>query len=1071
MYLKRIELTGFKSFPDKYEIIMDNKITGIVGPNGSGKSNICDAILWVLGEQNARNLRGSKMEDIIFNGTQTRKQKSYCEVVLIFDNMDGRLMADYSEIQISRKMYRSGESEYSLNGTSCRLKDILNLFRDTGIGREGYSIVGQGKIDEILNEKAVSRRKVFEEAAGVMKYRVSKEETERKLLRTEENLIRVNDVIEELSIHLEPIKIQCENAKKYLALKEEEKTLEINLFLKEYENGNDRIERLKKEVSGIEDETNEMSLNLGVTKDSYENAVLNLTDIDERISELNEKISSFKAKEENLTGKVLLFTEKKENINSQINRLNLEIQKNVSNIADVTQGIKDEYLAISEIEEKLNDLSLNIEELNSKINNLRENNGGIDAELVKTEIIKLMNQLSEVKSALAADDAKKNAIDTRNEELKKALDSVSNQLIQTQKLTDEQNEEKIKIQTQKTDIVKQLENVLSDIKKEEDTIARAKQELSEKLRKLDQLSSQIKMLKDLNDSFEGYHESVKSLLKAAESRNDISEKIISSVVSAIKVDEEYEIAIETALGAAAQNIVVKDEYGAKYLIEFLRKNNMGRVSFLPLKTLKARYLSSEERRFLKDDGVIGIASELIEIKEESKVAIDFLLARTVLVKDIDSAISVMKRCGSFRAVTLKGDVFNPSGVITGGSVHKKTFNLLSRERILTETQKTYGSLYDETQSLNLNIRTSEIALTGRKQKRSELLDSNHAYEVKLSAMEQKAESLFSKLEDLGKDSERISSEISENEDTKLKINSSIEKGSIKRNAVQKLIGDKEESLKSLEKISAQAEFELDKLKEELNLFKVQESSLKTDKQARETAVLRLKSQIKDLENENKNKADEIEKFKENLNEAGNLIFGAEEELKEVKISSGKANEEFNSALSIKEKLNEDIKSQIDKRTGIEDRLNDISDRKNKAEVSIARTETNLENAQNRIWDEYMLTYANALEFKQDINISESQRRLSSIKEEICEMGPINPNAPKDYARSSERYEFLKEQSADLSRAKEDLNKVICELVKYMEENFRDRFKIINEYFKESFSALFNGGHAELILLDEGNIME
>lgn len=677
MYLKRIELNGFKSFPEKYEILMDKNITGIVGPNGSGKSNICDAIRWVLGEQSAKSLRGDKMEDVIFDGTQTRKKKSYCEVSLVFDNEDRRLMSDFSEIQISRKMYRTGESEYYINNSSVRLKDVLELFRDTGVGKEGYSIVGQGRIDEIINEKAAARRKVFEEAAGIMKYRVRKEEAERKLQRTDDNLIRVNDIVEELSSQIEPLRIQCEQAKKFFSLRERQKDLEINLFLHEFDKAEEKISKYESEISAFNEETDLLEKELEKLSMGRDAEEEELFEVENRIIQINESISNIKAKSENISGQLNLLNEKKANVHSQITRYESEIEECKEKIAGISEIIvsaneKDRALSdeMQQLDGKIKDISTSISNLTSYAN------GNVDLDEIQSQIINRINELSDIKSSIAALEASRLSFDTREEEYSSKVAVLKREIADFEKQIANKEAELADLKSKKSRNIVLSNEISSELFDAKQDIEKKKEELNKLLSEKFDISSQIKMLKDLKDSLDGYQDSVKALLKAAKEDSEINKRIIGSVISSLNVEERYETAIEMALGAAAQNIVVENEQDAKYLIEYLRNSRSGRVSFLPLTSLKVKELLDDEAECLKEKGIVGVASSLVECDNKVKKAIDFLLGRVVVAENADDAIRIMKKYGTFKIITLLGDVFNPSGVITGGSVRKKNIQLI-----------------------------------------------------------------------------------------------------------------------------------------------------------------------------------------------------------------------------------------------------------------------------------------------------------------------------------------------------------------------------------------------------------
>lgn len=1071
MFLKRIELNGFKSFPEKYEILMDDKITGIVGPNGSGKSNIGDAVRWVLGEQSAKSLRGERMEDIIFNGTQLRKQKSYCEVSLTFNNANGRILSDYSEIEVTRKMYRSGESEYYINKQNCRLKDILDLFRDTGIGKEGYSIIGQGKIDEILNEKAISRRKVFEEAAGIMKYRVRKEESERKLAKTEENLTRVHDIIDELEYQIEPLKAQCEDAKRYLKLKEKQKDLEINIFLNTYERGKDRIEKLKKELKGLEEENVQKTFELAGLKNTSQSDDEIIDRIDNDLLQINYTISTNFADIERFEGDARLEAERKKHLAEEIKRLEAEVaqgseaigRQNSQNAqAEASLVLLKDTIAQKEgFESQLKESILSVAQGSPE---------DIEPETMQQAYKMLQNEFSEIKSLISSFAAKKDSLEAKDKELENEISKIKEEI---QKVELDENVAQTaadQVITEKSKLLASANETTAKIKDLEVLYKNRADEKAGLQRKADSISSRIKMLQDMRDSHEGYIESVKALLSAADRDPSLKQRIIGPVAEQIQVPELLEIPIEAVLGTGMQNIIVNDEYAAKALIEHLRKNSLGKVTFLPLQALKAKGLSNEEKALINRKGVLGIASELIKTKPNVKKAIDFLLARTVITEDMDTAITIMREAGySFRTVTLEGDVLNPGGVITGGSQKQKAFGLVSRDRMQEQAVAESKSVLEAIGKINIDEINEKLeALVSERQI---LLNGMHQKDLTLISLEEKKKALENIKNDLKNRVSGLKNQLHAVQSELLSISAELKVKIEKQEEIQAAILKKEALIHELEQKNAQMNIETQSLKEKLSAVQIELASLYSQRENRQRDLERIGAEIQNTRTGISEKEQRMLVCRQDLQAMGEKEAELQKSIVSERAKAVELDRKLKEIAQYKETVQAKIKSKALSRQNLQDSLNTLLEKRLRFEMQITKLETDIENAQNRIWEDYQLTYLNAVELRSKTNLSSAQQEIENIREEIRLMGNINPNAVDDYNRVLERRNFLASQRADLEKAIEDLQKVIEELMHNMRTSFKDRFQIINEYFKEAFTELFGGGSAYLKLQDDNDIME
>ena len=700
MYLKRLELQGFKSFADKTILEFMPGITTVIGPNGSGKSNISDAIRWVLGEQSIKSLRGAKSEDIIFAGTQNRKSLGFAEASLVFDNNDGKLPIEYAEVTVTRRIYRTGETGYFINKTPCRLKDILELFMDTGIGKDGYSIIGQGKIDEILSNKSEDRRHIFEEAAGIVKYRSRKEDSEKKLERAKLNLLRINDILAEIENNIEPLKIQSEKAKKFLSLREELKGIEVGLFLYNIDLYKERLEKIT---------ADEEIMN--ATYESEENS--------QKLK--NEEKNNLKLEINNLIEEI----EKMQNIGfestNQIEKINSNINVSEERINNIKENNIRYETEINELIEKINELTEEEKQHIAKKENLYNNKEKFEKELKEKEeeLSKLTTKLSskqleiENKKRIIEENTDNkyemqneiNTQDVKVDSIIKNVKSKTEELDLTISELDQSRLKKSEIEQNFLDIENKRNKIKNDLSEIENKKIEADNKIKTYELQINQLGqeirikeSRLKFLEETEKEKEGYTKSVKSLLKSAEVNEELKKGLHDVVANLINVKKEYEIAIEMALGASLQNVVTETEQDAKRLIEYLRNNNLGRVTFLPISAVNGKKL---EKAHLNIKGVIGIASDLVEYNNKYDGIFKNLLGRTVIVEDMEAGVAVAKKNSySFRIVTLKGDIINSSGAMTGGSVQAKTVNILGRSREIE-------ALKEELKSLDIKIKNKE----------------------------------------------------------------------------------------------------------------------------------------------------------------------------------------------------------------------------------------------------------------------------------------------------------------------------------------------------------------------------
>ena len=1072
MYLKRLEMYGFKSFADKTVLEFMPGITTVIGPNGSGKSNISDCIRWILGEQSMKSLRGAKSEDIIFAGTQNRKSLGFAEGSIVIDNSDGKLPIEYTEVTVTRKIYRSGESGYFINKVPCRLKDILELFMDTGIGKDGYSIIGQGKIDEILSNKSEDRRHIFEEAAGIVKYRTRKEESEKKLEQTKVNLLRINDIVSEIESNIEPLKAQSEKARKFLDLREELKGNEVGLFLYNIEDYKNKMQEIKENIDIFDTQKTR-------EEEKYNNLQREKEDLKLKVDKLLEEIE----KAQNLGFE---NEKRKEQYNSEIKIAEERILNNEENDTRYEKEIQD-------LEKKNKELE---EEKKSKIDkkeNLLNNKEKFDKELKEKEeeLAKYSKTLSE----------KELEIENKKQIVEKNIDSKYELIgnINTEKANFENLEKRGKtLKTEKEDTISELDKVRSEkeelskgfyeiqknrneIIKNIEEINAKKTESTEKINafetKVNNLQTEYRMkepryrfLVETEKEKEGYARSVKALLEAIEKNSTLKKGVNGVLANLISVDSKYEIAIEMALGAAIQNIVTDTEDEAKKLVNYLRENNLGRASFLPISSVKGNKLAKIDKTGI--NGFVGIASDLVETNKKYDEILQNLLGRTVIVENIDNAVALAKKNKySFKIVTLEGDVINPSGAISGGSVQKKTVSLLGRgkeikslEKELKNIQKNIEKLQEEEKAYKESI--SEVLNSFEiEQKKLQVIEITYATEnqkqenIKLEILKQEA-----KLEKIKEDLEKLEQEKTECTNRQKEYEERMQTLEEENSKLNLVIEEFTNSNKDNQKYIDDLNFDITNLKISVSSFDESETSIN---EMVDRINSDIENNIKSIENKN-NLREQISVTNKELKEKIVSIEEAINNLEKEVLNSSEKVEELKKARSSKNEKMTNIEKEIEEQSSkIEDLKNQIS----KLDVRNSKIELELNQVINRMWEDYELTPNNTGDIKKAENPVEIQKKVNELRTQIKELGSVNIDSIQEYKELKERYDFMSEQRLDLEESSNKLKKVINEMTNTMKEQFSEQFKIINKNFGEVFKELFGGGKAELILSDETNILE
>lgn len=1076
MYLKSLEIQGFKSFADKIVLHFNSGLTSVVGPNGSGKSNIADAVRWVLGEQSAKTLRGSRMEDVIFSGTQQRKPVGFASVSLVIDNTDRTLPIDFSEVTISRRMYRSGESEYAINKTPCRLKDITELFMNTGVGREGYSIIGQGRIDEILSARSEERRLVFEEAASITKYKARKKEAERKLESTRQNLLRINDIISELEAQLEPLAQQAEKAKQFVSLSNELKDIEVSLFL-------DTIDKLKKKISEVEAQADGLK---------------------EQIDEENRRVENIRSSNKSKNERMERLKQEAEKVRQSIRALETGIEKNEGNIR-VTEEKINHLLSSNEgygedirgFKERMASLTADVERKEKRLEQLAKDSERFSRLLSEAEeqLAAIMARLDE--SERIIEEAKQAVMDKQDQlsDAKIRANNLKNDLENYRQLKGRLSEDIRQALLEKDRTRMEIEDLENSLRKTREDIAAAKEAsgglekqrslISDKLdslrqkrdaarRDLQGLESRHKVLLDMEATMEGYSHSVKSVLSACRQDPEFSRGIYGALAQLINVREQYEIAIEVCLGGALQNIITEDEYAAKRAIELLKSRNLGRATFLPVSSVKPKMLESEMLEHIRAmPGFEGIASDMVSCSSRFRGIILSLLGRTVIVDNMDSAIRMARRFGyAFRIVTREGELLNAGGSITGGSQSSKLSSLISRHRVIKELETRIKSAEERQKELDEAIHAAE-------QESSEITEQLEANRKALSDLELVRLRDESRLASLNENMKRLTARadmLKQQEEEMDGIIRKVEAESAQEAEKAREIEEEIQSLKDLIQShqikNKDEQARRDQLHTDINDYRVSVNSIAVSIQNLKEQLAQLKEEQSSLsgnlekrEADRRHNLERIEEMKANIAGLRERMRSLNEEKNGLELKSESIAEEMRV-------LEEELAGMLDAVTGHNNTIMSLQEEMGRLEARKAKMEAELETVQNKLWDEYGLTYGNAESYRQEItNVRATQTRIAELKAEIRDLGPVNVSAIDDYAKTRERYAFMKTQRDDLVKSEEKLSRIIHDITQVMKKQFIEQFALINRNFSMVFKELFEGGHAEVRLADEENVLE
>ena len=1069
MFLKRLDVVGFKSFAERISVDFVPGVTAVVGPNGSGKSNITDSIRWVLGEQSAKSLRGTKMEDIIFAGSDSRKALNFAEVTLTLDNEDQSLPLDYNEVSVTRRVYRSGDSEYLINKQNCRLKDIVDLFMDSGLGREAFSIISQGRVEEILNSKPEDRRTIFEEAAGVLKYKSRKKKAESKLFETQENLNRVTDIIHELEGQVEPLKIQASIAKDYLQQKEELEQIEVALTAYEIEELHARWEQLSKQLEQHKEDEIKQSAVLQKKEAEIEKMRDQLAALDESVSDLQNVLLHASEELEKLEGRREVLKERKKNSSQNKGQLEKNIEELTASIAllekqkaeceESVSGLAAEASALQkELQEKQEQLKLYSEDVELKIDSIKS-----DYIEVLNEQAGAKNEKIYIEQQLQQQAAKGSRLDNDNDRFVSIRDEINEKKAEIEKKAaasqqELENQGRIFFEEQK-----RLESLRNNYEKQEKTLYQAYQYLQ-------QAKSKKEMLEEMEEDYSGFFQGVKEVLKA---RNTRLQGIEGAIAELIHVPKQYETAVETALGGAMQHIVVQNEENARAAIQFLKQKSFGRATFLPLSIIKGKFLASSQLALLSGNSAyIGTAADLIQFDQKYAEVVKSLLGNVVIARDLKGANEIAKMLQyRSRIVTLDGDVVNPGGSMTGGAVKQKSSSLLSRKGELEDLTKKLADMEEQTSQLESKVKS--------------LKAETQVSEARLEELRKTGEDLRFKQQGLKGDLREVELE-------QKNIN---ERLSVYDSEKTQLDSDKEK----LESRLIELDGLLAKYRQDLVQFDKEIVRLTELKNSNSTSKDTLVSEISDLKISLASKKEQHSHVKEKLDSA---VLQAGEQSSKLDIlkedlsllssemtdsSSGETQLEEAAKRKLQDK-NETLKlisSRRNERLELQNRLEDqeleskelrrllkgINEVLKDEEVKLNRLDVELDNKLAQLREEYLLSYEAAKEqYPLTIPADEARRRVKLIKMAIEELGTVNLGAIEEYERVSERYEFLSEQKNDLQEAKDTLFLVIEEMDHEMKKRFEQTFTAIRSHFESVFQALFGGGRADLRLTQPDDLL-
>ncbi len=1071
MNFEKVEIYGFKSFADKVEIKFNDGITGIVGPNGCGKSNVSDAIRWVLGEQSAKNLRGSSMQDVIFSGTQNRKSLSYCEVSLFFDNTSKIFDLDYNQVIITRKLYRSGESEYFINKQQARLKDIIGLLHQCGIGKEGYTIIGQGKVEEIISAKPEDRRAIFEEATGIAHFKTRKVESERKLDRTHENIVRYGDILTEIENQLAPLERQAAKAKEFNELSEQLKHHELNTYIAKAEGVETAKNKINVRIKAVDEETAQRNRELEKTQNEYDKIFAEINDADNKLRTLNSELLEKRVNIEKAFGNRKLFQERIKYFNDQIQNNRAEIESNLKIIKEATAEIENDKKSLKAAQVDFADCEKRLEKEKDALTSLTQKIalGEEIASANTKKVIESLETLTDIKVNKGTISIEKTNLTEKREELQARLDDYCAK-------RDAAFTAKEKTDNAINALDRSIFEAKNKIEAKEEEVRNGNEEVSKIDNKIFLLNGELarleqtdKMLKAFKENHEGFAFPIKTLLNNAKKNAELDKRIVGVVAELIKYDKKFELALARSLSAAAQNVVTRTPDDAKYLIKYLKANDIGKATFLPITSVKERVNGAEIRRALSETGALGIADELVKYNADYKSVITNLLANTLIVDTLDNATRIAEKYRfCFKIVTLEGEVFSTQGSMTGGSDKGARIDHMSADRRIEENLE---RLKAKTAELN----ALKAQKTSLESKRDVAFDELHVLDdlcvqkrQSLALEREKLNNTEKILSDVDKEIERVNElirsvdeRISEIDEKYRAVNSGSERLQADKETAQISAKKHQEEFDSLKKLR-------DACSERCTELQVNLTKLKADITSYEDNITRLERMQRDCEYN-------VKTLEENVNSQTGII----EQLKldEEKVSLSKEEQEEVNALRNKIEeietgkvtLRDKLAKSDEKKNYLTEEISRLADKKNEEKISLAKIDSDLEYLQQSVWEDYQHTYETALQFKEDnYDAVRGEQEINRIRRKRNSLGAINAQAIDDCKALKERYDEMTTQKEDLINAENDLKEAIEKIKAEMLTQFNEGFEKINENFQKIFKELFGGGRA-MLELDYTNV--
>ncbi len=1070
MYLKNIEVHGFKSFAQKINFEFHNGITGIVGPNGSGKSNVGDAVRWVLGEQSAKQLRGGNMQDVIFSGTETRKPLSFASVAITLDNSDHKLPIDFNEVTVTRRLYRSGESEYLINGSACRLKDINEMFYDTGIGKEGYSIIGQGQIDKILSGKPEERRELFDEAAGIVKFKRRKAATIKKLQDEQANLVRVTDILSELTRQLGPLERQSETARIYLARRDTLRELDVNSFLLENEETSRELKELDAKNTQANEELEENQKAYGQTKVEYDRLEEELEQLNVQMDQLREETQNKAIRRQQLDGEIKVLREQisagvqnEEHYKNRLQTIETDLKERQEALENQEAEKSQLHAAFLEAkkrqeaeEDRLSNIQAQIEECSQAVEN------------GKNEIIELLNTRATTKGKAQRFDTMMEQIDIRKAGISQRQLHLKTEEAQQQTELSKAKEKFQGITTLIQDMNAECQRLDNEVHKITDELKKQNSQMEIGQSAYHREASRLESLKNITERYDGYGNSIRRVME----QKDRVPGIKGVVADLIQVNKEYEIAIETALGGSIQNIVTDNEQTAKRMIEFLKKNRFGRATFLPLNSINTRS-GFTQRDALKEPGVIGLASELVTTGPEYAGLATYLLGRVLVVDHIDNAIAIARKYRhSLRMVTVEGESFSPGGSMSGGSF-KNNSNLLGRRREIEELESSVKALRkdmdDMQKAINDNRSRRNVmrdTIADLQEKLRQQYVAQNTAKMNINQVEAKTREIQAGYGEIQREQMEIRRQIEEAEADHSKIAEELKASEQDEKELETFIQNKQEELENWKT-------EEQEISRKLEALRLEASSAQQKESFAAETLNRLDHEMEALHQEEADIHETLELGGEENERKRQSVENLEAVIATLAQDETKAKAQLESWQTVKDEKNTSHKAFFEKRDELSGRISLLDKECYRLKSQIEKLEEHRESQISYMWNEYEITPNNALQYKkEELNdLKAMKKEIAQVKDEIRKLGNVNVNAIEEYKEISERHAFLSGQYEDLKTAEAQLENIIQELDEGMRKQFTEKFQDIQREFDKAFKELFGGGKGTLELEEDVDILE